>query len=199
MTQNDEQSPLHSPMGTPNANGAATVRAGNSNQTQPSTRTSPAQTKPRYGAWMLVTRKNHQAAGIANNRHNNLMLTPRRDRYREPMTSARPSQLASSSAQTVNPPGMGSRGRGGRSGFNRGRGRGEGRGLSGNVTNHALDSSAIHWNVQSGSTLFQFGNNQPSGDRLTRTNPNQFVLGSTSGFTPGEGGDQTSPDPGLLS
>lgn len=51
--------------------------------------------------------------------------------------------------------------------------------------------------MQAGSTLFQFGNNQSLTDRLTKTNPNHFDSGSTSSFTLGEGGDQTSPGSGI--
>lgn len=279
-TPNEEQPPLHSAMDIPNTNGTAAVGTGSLAHTQPPTHTPLAQTKPRYGTWMLVTRKNHQATEVANNRQSNSRKDssikapqatnprqpkknqngprnqgknsrhPRKENHnttsqnnqfgiladlhdhadaparnnstvndnstsrplprarskspmhtRTPQSSVRSPQPTSTTDQPVNPQAtrMESRGRGGRAGNNRGRGRGEGRGLPGNAFNPALESSAIHWNALSASTLFQFGNNQPAADRLTSFNPNQFVMGSTSGFTPGEGGDQTSPDSRSLS
>nr|GMD59954.1 probable E3 ubiquitin-protein ligase RHC2A [Ipomoea batatas] len=200
-TPNEEQPPLHSAMDIPNTNGTAAVGAGSLAQTQPPTHTPPAQTKPRYGTWMLVTRKNHQATefGILADLHDhadaparnnntvndNSMSRPLpRARSKSPMhthvpqSSVRSPQPTSTTDQPVNPQAtrMGSRGRGGRAGNNRGRGRGEGRGLPGNASNPALESSAIHWNAQYASTLFQFGNNQPAADRLTSFNPNQFPI-----------------------
>nr|GMD45407.1 hypothetical protein Iba_chr10dCG9750 [Ipomoea batatas] len=70
-TPNEEQPPLHSAMDIPNTNGTAAVGTGSLAHTQPPTHTPLAQTKPRYGTWMLVTRKNHQATEVANNRQSN--------------------------------------------------------------------------------------------------------------------------------
>nr|GMD71425.1 40S ribosomal protein S3a-like [Ipomoea batatas] len=115
-----------------------------------------------------------------------------------PQSSVRSPQPTSTTDQPVNPQAtrMESRGRGGRAGNNRGRGRGEGRGLPGNAFNPALESSAIHWNAHSASTLFQFGNNQPAADRLTSFNPNQFVMGKNKRISKGKkGGKKKAADP----
>nr|GMC84840.1 LINE-type retrotransposon LIb DNA [Ipomoea batatas] len=78
-----------------------------------------------------------------------------------PQTPVRPPQPTPINAQPVNTHSTSStRGRGGRAGTSRGRGRGAGRDLRGNPANLGSDSSAVQWNVQAGSTLFQFGNNQ---------------------------------------
>ncbi|XP_031106258.1 uncharacterized protein LOC116010904 [Ipomoea triloba] len=66
--QNNDQ-PLHSPTEDRDINGAKDVGDGNSDQTMPSTHTPPAQIKIRYGAWILVTRKNNPPDGVAKYRH----------------------------------------------------------------------------------------------------------------------------------
>nr|GMD55574.1 60S ribosomal protein L15 [Ipomoea batatas] len=94
-----------------------------------------------------------------------------------PAHSPQPTATAAQSAASC-PPSSGSGFREGRPSANRGRGGGRGRGPPGNPVNYALAASAVHWNVQQGSTLFQFGNNQPLTDGLTTANPNHFDLGS---------------------
>nr|GMD82981.1 lactoylglutathione lyase-like [Ipomoea batatas] len=83
----EEQTPLHSAMDSPNANGTAAVGTGSLAPTQPPSHTPPAQTKPRYGTWMLVTRKNHQAAEVArqnNSRKDSSAKVPQATNPRQP-------------------------------------------------------------------------------------------------------------------
>nr|GMC93548.1 LINE-type retrotransposon LIb DNA [Ipomoea batatas] len=229
---------MNNPTEDRDINGSKDVGDDNSDQTKSSSRTPPAQTKIRYGAWMLVTRKSNPQDGVANYRHprkeNNVNKTraannrqARKDHngakkqgnsFRHarkennasvnhnnqfgvlsdlhdsaapaargnnavvdnsksgpssgskgkspmasptPQTPVRPPQPTPINAQPVNTHSTSStRGRGGRAGTSRGRGRGAGRDLRGNSANLGSDSSAVQWNVQAGSTLFQFGNKQ---------------------------------------
>nr|GMC93160.1 LINE-type retrotransposon LIb DNA [Ipomoea batatas] len=171
---------------------------------EPPSTTPTTQTRPKYGTWILVTKKAKPPAAVNNTRYtrkdNNVAAT-RGNQFgiltntneidrtlarnnnnadkRKPKPGAKSgskgkSPLPNNNPQAASPPqqpvnttvspestrsaSLAVRGRGGRSGLNRGKGRGTGRNDSASYPSPSSDLSAVHWNRQTDPrSLFHFG------------------------------------------